>query len=679
MTEYGRGHGSQPWHPEDPLYGDRGGDGAQQQPGWDQHGGQPQPYQDPHGQGTHGEGIQGQGTNGHGSHGQDAHGHGPQDQSYGGQYDSRYGEHYGSQYDNQYGEQQGWQQPGGGHHGYPAGSGSGYHPAGGQQPGQAADGHYGGYGDQSHGYGGQQHTDQQHADQSHGGYGGHQQDAHDPYASGAGYADPADPYGQNYGYQDPAVRPDTYATPDAYPPPRPPHGRGQEASQAPGPDPETGWDPGPELDDHAFFAAADPSRPTRSPRDEEPEKPGPRAGRAGRRRRAAEEPEEPAAPGPDGTDPDEDTDEDPRDGGRRAGRSRRGSARRKNGMACLIVAVVLVGGVGGAGYYAYTLYKERFASAPDYAGQGSGEVQVTVPEGANLGAIARILEQEGVVKSAAAFVSASAKNQDALRIQAGSYVMRKEMSAAAAVELMLNPASQSGLIIPEGLRASRIYQLIDERTESPEGTTEKAAEKTDLGLPSWANGEVEGFLFPSRYSVTKNSEPAEVLKEMVKRAKAEFRKVDLETNARKVNRSPYEVLIIASLIQAEAQEDEEFGKVSRVIYNRLEPGNSATNGKLDFDSTINYALGRSTLDVSVTDTKLDHPYNTYRNAGLPPGPIDNPGHQAIEAALNPTKGDWLYFVTVKPGDTRFTSDFAEHNKHVRDFNEEQRRKREAGG
>ncbi|MBB1256197.1 endolytic transglycosylase MltG, partial [Streptomyces alkaliterrae] len=416
-----------------------------------------------------------------------------------------------------------------------------------------------------------------------------------------------------------------------------------------------------------------------SPHDDAPEKAGPRTGRAGRRR-AAEEPDEPADLGPDGTDPDEDVDDGdgPHDGGRRSGRSRRGSARRKNGMACLIVAVVLVGGVGGAGYYAYTLYKERFASAPDYAGQGSGEVQVTVPEGANLGTIARILEQEGVVKSAAAFVSASARNQDALRIQAGTYVMRKEMSAAAAVELMLNPASQSGLIIPEGLRASRIYQLIDERTESPEGTTEKAAEKTDLGLPSWANGKVEGFLFPSRYSVTKNSEPAEVLKEMVKRAKAEFRKVDLETNARKVNRSPYEVLIIASLIQAEAQEDEEFGKVSRVIYNRLEPGNSATNGKLDFDSTINYALGRSTLDVSVTDTKLDHPYNTYRNAGLPPGPIDNPGHQAIEAALNPTKGDWLYFVTVKPGDTRFTSDFADHNKNVRDFNEEQRKKREAG-
>lgn len=101
--------------------------------------------------------------------------------------------------------------------------------------------------------------------------------------------------------------------------------------------------------------------------------------------------------------------------------------------------------------------------------------------------------------------------------------------------------------------------------------------------------------------------------------------------------------------------------------------------KLGFDSTINYAMGRSSLDTSISDTKYPSPYNTYLHQGLPPGPIGNPGHQAIEAALKPTKGDWLYFVTVKPGDTRFTDSESEHSKNVEDFNKEQRNKKGNGG
>ena len=121
-------------------------------------------------------------------------------------------------------------------------------------------------------------------------------------------------------------------------------------------------------------------------------------------------------------------------------------------------------------------------------------------------------------------------------------------------------------------------------------------------------------------------------------------------------------------------EDEDFGKVSRVIANRLE-----IDMRLQFDSTVNYALGRSTLDVSIEDTQIDSPYNTYVEYGLPPGPICNPGHQALEAALNPTPGDWLYFVTVSEGDTRFTADPEEHEQNVQDFNEAQRNRSEQEG
>ena len=96
---------------------------------------------------------------------------------------------------------------------------------------------------------------------------------------------------------------------------------------------------------------------------------------------------------------------------------------------------------------------------------------------------------------------------------------------------------------------------------------------------------------------------------------------------------------------------------------------------LEMDSTLNYALGRTSLDTTHEETRTDSPYNTYARRGLPPTPIGNPGEQALRAALDPPAGEWLYFVTVRPGDTRFSEDYAEHRAHVEEFN----RERAAGG
>ncbi len=340
----------------------------------------------------------------------------------------------------------------------------------------------------------------------------------------------------------------------------------------------------------------------------------------------------------------------------------------------MVVSLVLVGAVGTAGYFGYDFYQAHFAPAPDFSGSGSGQAQVKIPDGASIADMGDALQEAGVVKSAGAFVEAAEGDAKSGGIQPGTYSMRKQMSGDAALKLMLDPASQNALIVSEGLRAKAVYALIDKKLGKAKGTTQKAAKTAALGLPRFAKNNPEGFLFPSRYSVGKESDPAEVLREMVARAKAEHTKVNLDSEAKKVGKSPEEILTIASLIQAEAQKDDEFGRVSRVIYNRLDE-----NILLQFDSTINYAKGRSSLDTSVEDTRLNSPYNTYRNRGLPPGPIDNPGHQAIEAALKPTKGNWIYFVTVKPGDTRFTDSKAEHDRNVRDFNKEQRKKKESGG
>ncbi|MET7640566.1 endolytic transglycosylase MltG [Streptomyces sp. NPDC005438] len=401
--------------------------------------------------------------------------------------------------------------------------------------------------------------------------------------------------------------------------------------------PDSGWDPGPDQGEEAFFLD----------RDEDAEE---------ERRAFLADTKAQQQSGRRGRDRDRDRSE---------GRGRR--------FTCLGLAFLLAV-LGTVGYFGYRFWESRFASAPDYNGQGTGEVSVRIPEGSSLSDMGNILKRAGVVKSHDAFVEATESDQRAQGISPGTYSMRKNMSAKAAVTRMLDPKSQNTLIVAEGLRASRIYALIDKQLKLRKGSTSKVAKKTDLGLPKWAENNPEGLLFPSRYSVAPSDKPQDVLRQMVKRGTSEFARVNLEREARKVGRSPREIVTIASLIQAEAQEDNEFGKVSRVIYNRLKPGNTATWGRLDFDSTINYAMGRSTLDVSVGDTRYPSPYNTYLHKGLPPGPIDSPGHQALKAALNPTKGKWLYFVTVKPGDTRFAETKEQHDKNVREFNEERRKK-----
>jgi uncharacterized YceG family protein len=568
MTEYGRGQSLPSWHPDDPLFGDKGWDGgrdATYPDGDDPYAGQ---YADPYSTGQHQVPPQQQGY----------YGQQPQQQQYYGQ---------------------------GGYQG--AGAGGPYDPG--------------------HGMGA---TDPQGMAAVTEPYNTDAYNA-DPYNTGQQPGYYAAQQGQGQGHPGPYAQPGHQPGPDGYLAPHPggPGGPGGR----PDADPETGWDPGPDQGEHAFFTDRD----------------------------------------------DEDGDFDDGDGrSKRSGRrNRNGEPKRRSGCACLVVSLILAGGLGTAGYFGYDFYKAYLAPAPDYAGKGSGQAQVKIPDGASIADMGSELQKAGVVKSARAFVEAAQAENKSSGIQPGTYSLRKQMSGAAAVKLMLDPASQNALIISEGLRAKKIYELVDQKLGKPKGTTEQAAKNArpaDLGLPRYAKGNPEGFLFPSRYSVGAKSDPVDVLRDMVGRAKAEHTKVDLAGEAKKAGKSPQEILTIASLIQAEAQQDDEFGRVSRVIFNRLDK-----NILLQFDSTINYAKGRSSLETSVEDTRFRSPYNTYLNRGLPPGPIDNPGHQAIEAALKPAKGNWIYFVTVKPGDTRFTASKAEHDRNVRDFNKEQRKQKENGG
>lgn len=221
----------------------------------------------------------------------------------------------------------------------------------------------------------------------------------------------------------------------------------------------------------------------------------------------------------------------------------------------------------------------------------------------------------------------------------------------------------TSLVIPEGRRATQVYGAVDKALALPAGTTKKSLAKANLKLPNDAEGNPEGYLFPATYPLGENPTPEKLLTAMVDTANKKFTGAPVAAGAQRNALNVYQAVTIASIVQAEAATAEDMGKVARVIFNRLERGMP-----LQMDSTINYALGRSTLKTTDQDTKIDSPYNSYQRMGLPPTPIANPGDEAMSAAINPTPGDWLYFVTVKPGDTRFTADYAEHRRNVDEFN-----------
>ncbi|MFJ1754610.1 endolytic transglycosylase MltG [Kitasatospora sp. NPDC088134] len=340
---------------------------------------------------------------------------------------------------------------------------------------------------------------------------------------------------------------------------------------------------------------------------------------------------------------------------------------RRNGGACLVVALVLLGGLGGAGWWGYGLYQERFGPPPDFKGDGVGSVNITVKDGAGGEAIGKTLLDAGVVKSVKAFSREYEKDPKGRGIQPGVYTMKHQMSAAAAFKELLESNGGNALIIPEGLRASEIYTKIDGKLKLAPGSTANVAKNQTaaLGLPAYANNNPEGFLFPARYSITDGMKPEDLLKQMVANAVQRYNDLKLDDAAQKIGlKNAYEVITEASILQAEGNNSEDYGKMARAISNRLTT--NATQHKLALDTTLQYQLGRTKLtSQEINDGSLK--YNSYINPGLPPTPIGNPGEEAIKAVLNPTPGDWVFWLAVSAQETKFAVTGAEHAENTKNW------------
>ncbi|MET8623306.1 endolytic transglycosylase MltG [Kitasatospora sp. NPDC004669] len=341
-------------------------------------------------------------------------------------------------------------------------------------------------------------------------------------------------------------------------------------------------------------------------------------------------------------------------------------AGRRNGGACLLVALVLLGAVGGAGWWGYGFYQKNFGPPPDFTGDGSGSVQVEVKQGAVGGQIGLALKNAGVVKSVDAFTKACNADTKCGTIQPGFYGMKKEMSAAAALKELLDQAGGAAIVIPEGKNSSEIFAMIDTKLKLQKGATANVAKAqvNDLGLPGYAQGNVEGFLWPTRYNIADGMKPEELLKQMVKNATDKY--ASLDGQAASVGlKNAYEVITEASILQREGNNTADFAKMAKTIQNRL-ANEPETHHRLGMDTTLQYSLGRKELTKSDMDN-ASNKYNTYVNPGLPPTPISNPGDDAINAVLHPADGKWLYFIAMSPTETRFAETAKEHYANVKEY------------
>ena len=207
------------------------------------------------------------------------------------------------------------------------------------------------------------------------------------------------------------------------------------------------------------------------------------------------------------------------------------------------------------------------------------------------------------------------------------------MAAADVVEILVDPSNivKATVTIPEGLRVEETVAILAKKTDFSKADFNKVLDEPGkLGLPDYANGNPEGYLFPATYDFGPDATPESMLKAMVTRWRQAADDADLEDAAADLGYTPQELMTVASLVQAEGRGDD-MPKIARVIYNRLEnPDNGITNGLLQIDATVNYALDRAgvaRLTQDEIDSVADSPYNTYTQPGLPPGPIESPGRR----------------------------------------------------
>jgi UPF0755 protein len=329
--------------------------------------------------------------------------------------------------------------------------------------------------------------------------------------------------------------------------------------------------------------------------------------------------------------------------------------RRKTTLIAGALIILLTGGTAVALSYDWLRTQYQSLTALDFAGPGAGEAIVRIESGEDGFAIATKLFEAGVIRDVDSFYRLLLDRNPVF--YPGSFKLRLEMSNAAALEIISNPANALSyrVTIPEGYRAFQIFEELSKSTGIDVSQFQSAAQDlAAYGIPEEAPT-IEGYLFPATYDFDLEASASEIIGIMVARMEQAL------ADAGVAKENWHRVLTLASITEREAKEDPDFYKVARVFANRIEIGMP-----LETDPTISYSYDGTDMSEKSRQEQLDYGYNTYLISGLPPGPISSPGELAIDATLNPVAGDWLFFVTINlaTGETKFSRTIAEHESWV---------------
>lgn len=338
----------------------------------------------------------------------------------------------------------------------------------------------------------------------------------------------------------------------------------------------------------------------------------------------------------------------------------------------LLTIVVVLGGTTTAVWFTFESQIRNvlgWVEPNDFTGQGTGKVIITITNGQIGGDVAKTLAAAGVTKTSAAFYTLLLKQSPQVQFHPGSYQLRKTMSAKAALLALADPNNKvsTRVVLPEGITVKGVIARLADLSESTGISREQlqaaAADYKTYGLPAGAPS-LEGYLFPATYSL----EPGQTAHALFQTFVTEmFTRLDANGVA---PADRHRVLTLAALTEKEGGSSADFLKVARVWDNRIAAGMN-----LQSDATVNYGSGGTTISTSdAARADKSNPYNTYANAGLPVGPISNPGDAAIKATIHPADGTWLYFVLVngKTGETVFSTTLAQHNAAVKQWQAWQR-------
>ncbi len=353
--------------------------------------------------------------------------------------------------------------------------------------------------------------------------------------------------------------------------------------------------------------------------------------------------------------------------------------RRIGGWIALGVVLLILGGIAAGGLYVWNTYEDKIREVmgweepKDYeAGLANGEAFVTIAQGDTGSPISQSLYDAGVTKTPDAFYDYLITSGQNPTFQPGVYRLQKQMTSEAALAALMDPANKQEFTaqIPEGFTVEGTLERISEGTGIPlEELTAAAADPSVYGVPVdpavvAAGGQpLEGWLFPATYTFDPSVTAQSAIQTLVDRTKQSLDAAGVPEERRQ------EILTTASIIQREARFEADMQKVARVIQNRLDPNNQETFGLLQMDSTAQFGFGELHEGSASTSEEAQYdpnPWNTYVHAGLPIGPIANPGDVAINAAMHPADGPWMYFVTVNmdTGETIFSATYNEHLQYV---------------